>query len=93
MKKMIVLLILVVLLSGCVGKERIYIAEGDKENIIVLKPVGKYEWSAEGYLWTGEYEEDKDSVILKLTPPLPSVIFEKSGTNLTYKKDVWVLQK
>jgi len=74
-------------------KERTYIAEGDKENIIVLKPDGKYEWSAEGYQWTGEYEEDKDSVILKLTPPLPSVIFEKSGTNLTYKKDIWVLQK
>ena len=93
MKKLMVILILAAVLSGCLNEERTYIAKGDEKNIIVLKTDSTYEWSAEGYLWTGEYEEDTDSVILKLSPPLPSIKFEKSGTNLNYKKDVWVLQR
>ncbi len=93
MKKMMVILILVALLSGCVGKERTYKDSPNSSDYLTLKPDGTYELYARGYLWTGEYEEDKDSVILKLSPPLPSIRYQKSEKKLISEHDVLILQE
>ena len=82
MKKIIVILILVALLSGCVGEERTYYQENKPNNSLVLHSDGTYQLISNGYVWTGDYEENENTVILKMSPPLPSLVAEKQGDNL-----------
>ncbi len=94
MKKIIIVVALLILFSGCVGNgtERTYVHGTEK---IVLLPDYTYHWYDDrDYVWTGRYEETSDTILIILDSPLPSVQFQKSktDTNLTYKKDVWELQ-
>ena len=87
MKKLIVILILAVLLSGCIGIERTYYNEDNPNNTFTLKTDGTYQLISEGYVWTGKYEESKDTLILHLDSPLPSVVLQKSGKNWSYTRN------
>ncbi len=96
MKKIFSISILIILLSisGCVTTElteRIYACDGDT---ITLSTDHTYKWTdiEHDYVWTGTYQEDENTVIIILDSPLPSIEMKKVGTNLTFRKDVWVLQ-
>ncbi len=91
MKKMVVILILVALLSGCIGEERTYYQEKKPNNSLVLHSDGTYKLISDGYAWTGDYEENENTVILKMSPPLPSLVAEKHGDYLTDPDgDKWI---
>jgi hypothetical protein len=83
MKKLMVIFVLTALLSGCLNEERTYYQEKKPNNSITLYSDGTYKLISNGYVWTGEYEEDENRVILKMNPPLPSMVGEKHGDNLT----------
>ena len=83
MKKIIVILILAALLSGCIGEERTYYDQKKPENTLTLHPDGTYTLVSEGYVWTGKYQENDVEVILEFESPLPSIIMKKQGRNLT----------
>jgi hypothetical protein len=87
MKKVIVILILVALLSGCIDKERSYYNEDNPNNTFTLKTDGSYQLVSEGYVWIGKYDESEDTLILHLEPPLPSVVLNKNGTNWSYTRN------
>ena len=83
MNKLMVILILVALLSGCLNEERTYYQEKKPENALTLHKDGTYTMVSEGYVWAGKYQEDEEKVILIFEPPLPSIIMKKQGQNLT----------
>ena len=87
MKKVIVILILVALLSGCVGGERTYYNEDNPDNTFTLKTDGTYQLVSEGYLWVGKYDESEDTLILRLDSPLPSIVLQKNGKNWSYTRN------
>lgn len=99
MKKaiVIVILILAALLSGCVETERIYYSQDVPEDTLTLKTDGKYQLTVEGRMWTGEYEESKDTLILHMQPPFPSFVLQKEGENWRYTDndgtDLWIPKK
>lgn len=83
MKKVIVILIVAALLSGCLNEERTYYQEKKPENALTLHTDGTYTMVSEGYVWEGKYQEDEEKVILMFEPPFPSIIMKKQGQNLT----------
>lgn len=87
MKKLIAIMILATLLSGCIEKERRYYNEDNPNNTFTLKTDGTYELISEGYVWTGKYDESENTLILHLEPPLPSVILNKNGKNWSYTRN------
>lgn len=87
MKKLMVILILVALLSGCVGKDQTYYNTDNPNNTFTLKSDGTYQLVSEGYIWVGKYDESEDTLILRLDPPLPSVVLYKNGKNWSYTRN------
>ena len=87
MKKIILLLILMALLSGCVEEERTYYNEDNPSNTFTLKSDGTYQLISEGYMWVGKYDENEDTLILRMDPPLPSVVLQKNGKNWSYTRN------
>lgn len=97
MKKLMVILILVALLSGCIDKERIYYNQDVANDTLTLKTDGKYELIVEGRMWIGEYEESEDTLILRMQSPFPSFVLHKEGENWRYTNgkstDLWIPKK
>lgn len=88
MKILIIISILIALLiSGCVGEERTYYNEDNPNNTFTLKTDGTYQLTSEGYVWVGKYDESEDTLILRLEPPLPSVVLHKNDKNWSYTRD------
>lgn len=53
MKKLMLILILAALLSGCIEEDRTYYQEIKPNNSLVLHPDGTYKLISNGYAWTG----------------------------------------
>jgi hypothetical protein len=88
-----VLIVIIVIVAGCLDSDRTYKNTTDPNNTITLKSNGGFEWKDDGYVWVGKYEETEDHVVLVLSPPFPSIQFQKDGNKIFYVKKpnaIWV---
>lgn len=99
MNKILMLMLISALLSGCVGveKEQSYshAAEGNYTENLTLYPDGQ---------WVGVFYEDRyfpqislsgvyrntEKEIILTTPTGNTIIFKKEGKNLTYEDKIWI---